>query len=145
MIRTKNLMKLLNTLNVIGVALLLFFGFILQLGLDELPCPLCLLQRIGLLAMAFGFLLNIHYPIRPGHYALVIVSAFFTAVAALRQIVMNALPPHGYGYPEFGLHLYTWTFLISAATIFYTAILLSIPGQYAARQTLEHIEEPKPW
>lgn len=146
MMNLRNVMKLLNTLNLIGLSFILFLAFVLQLTLNELPCPLCLLQRIGILAMGFGFLLNVHYQIRPGHYALTLLASIFTSIASMRQIVMNALPPHGYGYPEFGLHLYTWVFLIAVATILYTSLLLSIPGQYAPRNETDHIQEARsPW
>jgi hypothetical protein len=122
--------KLINALTLIGISFLLFFAFIIQIALWELPCPLCLLQRIGLLAIAFGFLLNVHYQIRPGHYALSILAAVATGIAATRQVVIGALPPHGYGYPILGLHLYTWTALLCIATVVYTCILMCIPGQY---------------
>ncbi len=143
MMNTQNWMKLINSLNLLGLSFSLLVAFVLQFALRELPCPLCLLQRIGLLAISFGFLLNVHYQIRPGHYSLSLLAAVFTGVAAMRQVVMNALPPHGYGYPELGLHLYTWVFLICIATIVYTSIILSIPGQYTSRNYSEHIQEPK--
>lgn len=137
--------KLINTLTLIGICFILLCAFILQLTLWELPCPLCLLQRIGLLAIAFGFLLNIHYRIRPQHYALSILAAVATGIAATRQVVIGALPPHGYGYPIFGLHLYTWTALICVATIVYTCILMFIPCQYNQAAPAEARSKPIRW
>ncbi|MCD6047892.1 MAG: disulfide bond formation protein [Gammaproteobacteria bacterium] len=130
--------RLINALTLIGISCILLFAFVAQIALWELPCPLCLLQRIGLLAMAFGFLLNMHYQIRPTHYALSILAAIATGIAATRQIVIGALPPHGYGYPILGLHLYTWTALLCTATVIYTCILMCIPGQYQ----LTHYDRP---
>ncbi len=43
----RNQLTLLNTLGLLGMTAVLLIGFILQFVLNELPCPLCLLQRIG--------------------------------------------------------------------------------------------------
>ena len=50
-----NFFKILNALDVIGIIIILIVAFGFQFYLKELPCPLCLLQRVGLIAMAFGF------------------------------------------------------------------------------------------
>ncbi|GAL07696.1 hypothetical protein JCM19237_934 [Photobacterium aphoticum] len=45
---------LLNTLGLLGITVVLLIGFVLQIAWDELPCPLCLLQRIGFGMVMFG-------------------------------------------------------------------------------------------
>ena len=44
----------LNALGLYAVALVLAAAFAAQLMLDELPCPLCLLQRIQFAMLAVG-------------------------------------------------------------------------------------------
>ncbi len=67
------IIKTLNAIDALGLAFLLLVAFILQIGYHELPCPLCLLQRLGVLAIAFGFLLNVQFKIRPAHYTFVVI------------------------------------------------------------------------
>lgn len=129
--KTAKIATCLNIIDLLAVSLALFIAFIFQFALKELPCPLCLLQRLGLLAMSFGFLLNVRYCIKPNHYAFILLAALFTAAVSLRQVLLHIVPGTGaYGDAFLGLHLYTWMFLISCATILYTAIILCIPDQY---------------
>jgi disulfide bond formation protein DsbB len=51
---TRSLAVTLNALGLYAVALVLTAAFAAQLLLHELPCPLCLLQRIQFAALAVG-------------------------------------------------------------------------------------------
>ncbi len=85
-------------------------ALILLPALGELPCPLCLLQRIDFIALGRGLLLNMRFGPSPLHYGLVIAAALFGAAAAGRQVLLHIVPGSGaYGSPLFGLHLYTWS------------------------------------
>lgn len=130
-----------NTFEVVGVLLVLTIAFVLQFVLQELPCPLCLLQRFGFMAIAFGFLLNFRFGFRPSHYAIILLSALFTAFVALRQIALHVIPGTGsYGSPIFGMHLYTWSFIVSMLIVLSTALLLGLDRQY-----LEKARKNKMW
>lgn len=136
--KVAKLVKVLNAIDALGLAFLLLVAFILQIGLHELPCPLCLLQRIGLLAIAFGFLLNVQFKIRPAHYTLSLLSAILTAAISARQIFLHVEPGDlGYGLPLFGLHLYTWMFLLCVVVIIYISIIFSIFPQYEYDEPLK--------
>ncbi|WP_342227882.1 disulfide bond formation protein B [Rickettsiella endosymbiont of Rhagonycha lignosa] len=125
------ILKTLNAIDALGLAFLLLVAFILQIGYHELPCPLCLLQRLGVLAIAFGFLLNVQFKIRPVHYTLSLLSAMLTASICVRQIFLHVIPGDpGYGLPLLGLHLYTWLFLLCVGVIVYISIIFSIFPQY---------------
>lgn len=135
-----NIVRLVNALDLLGICFVTLMAFIFQFVLNELPCPLCLLQRLGIIAIGFGFALNIHYQIRPAHYALSLLASVFTGFVSLRQITLHILPNDaGYGNILFGLHLYTWVFLLSIAAIIYTALMLSIPAQYIKGQLTDKI------
>src|SRR5215469_12839115 len=51
---TRSLALTLNALGLCAIALVLAIAFAAQLLLDELPCPLCLLQRIQFAMLAVG-------------------------------------------------------------------------------------------
>ncbi len=114
-----------------GIFLMLILAFSFQLLLHELPCPLCLLQRVGFLCVALGFLMNLRFGPRPSHYAIALLSALFTSFVALRQIALHVVPGTGsYGSAILGLHLYTWSYIICMVIIISTTIVLGMDRQY---------------
>lgn len=123
--------RLINALEVGSILIVLLMAFFFQFILQELPCPLCLLQRIGFISISVGFLLNLRFGLRPSHYAISILSALFTAFVALRQIALHVVPGTGsYGSAILGLHMYTWSFIIAMIIAIFTTISLSIDRQY---------------
>ncbi|HIF61176.1 MAG: disulfide bond formation protein B [Methyloprofundus sp.] len=122
---TASRIRLLNALGLLGISLILYIGFAIEFLYDELPCPLCLLQRVGFVFVMIGFMLNVMQGAKPINYGVVLVGALFGATMSLRQIAMHAIPGTGaYGSPIFGYHFYTWAFIIFVATIFGVAVLL---------------------
>lgn len=139
----KPLMQIVNLLNALGIVLILLMAFVFQFVFKELPCPLCLLQRAGFLITAIGFLLNLRFGLRPSHYALSLLGALFTAFVALRQIALHVLPGSGgYGLSIFGLHMYTWSFIISMAIVLFNTMILGVDTQYQKQK--RHIVVIKP-
>lgn len=123
--------NLFNSLGILGILAVLLMALFLQLRLHELPCPLCLLQRVGFLSIAFGFFLNLRYGFRPSHYSVIILSAVLTGFIALRQVSLHIVPGTGsYGDAIFNIHLYTWAFIISTATIVISSLMLGVDSQY---------------
>ncbi|OEF29507.1 disulfide bond formation protein B [Vibrio rumoiensis] len=124
---TRSHITLLNMLGLLGMSAILFIGFVLQFAWNELPCPLCLLQRIGFVMVMFGFMLNVVFGTQQRHYGVVLFGAIFGAVAALRQVSLHVIPgTPGYGSPILGMHYYTWAFVLFMATIFAVAVLLTL-------------------
>lgn len=122
---------LLNVIEILGIAVILTMAFVMQFVLHELPCPLCLLQRVGFLGICVSLLLNLRYGIRASHYSLALLFALFTAFVALRQILLHIVPGTGtYGASVFGYHLYTWSFIASIAIIIYSSIILGCDIAY---------------
>ena len=125
----------LNALEILGVLLLLLMAFGFQFIFNELPCPLCLLQRVGFIGIACGFLLNLRFGLKSSHYAIALLFAFFTAMVALRQVALHAIPGSGsYGSAVFGLHMYTWSFIVSVVVLVFTTIMLGMDSQYYSQQ-----------
>jgi len=122
-----NTVRNINALGVLGLSIVLAIGFWLQITLDELPCPLCLLQRVGFVLVMYGFMLNVVRGVAFAHYGIVILGALYGAGAAMRQVLLHIVPGTGsYGSPILGLHFYSWSFIIYMASILAVAILLLI-------------------
>ena len=132
--KINNFVKFISGIEVLGICLIIVAAFGFQLLMGELPCPLCLLQRLGLLGIAFGFLLNMRYHVRPSHYALSLLAALFTAFVSLRQISLHVTTPEGFGPAIMGFHMYTWVFIISMIAVIYIAVVMSFPRQYEIKQ-----------
>jgi len=126
------------TLNVIGlyaIAAVLAGAFAAQLSLGELPCPLCLLQRIQFAMLAVGPILNVRFGPRASHYGVSLLVAIAGAGFAARQILLHVAPGDaGYGSPLLGYHYYTWAFVGFAVALFLLAVMLLFDGQFAANQ-----------
>ena len=125
MARRNELVAALNLLGLLGITAVQLAAYAFQFAQGELPCPLCLLQRVAFAMVAFGFLLNVTHGSQPAHYGIILLSALFGASVSGRQILLHIVPGSGaYGSAILDLHFYTWAFLLFVATILATATLL---------------------
>src|SRR5476649_2345288 len=128
---TRALAITLNALSLYAVALVLAAAFAAQWLLHELPCPLCLLQRIQFTVLAIGPILNIRWGPRPSHYALSLLAAAAGAAFSTRQILLHIMPGDaGYGTALFGYHYYTLALIGFAAAIVLLAAILLFDRQF---------------
>lgn len=122
--------RLGNAAAAIGVAIVLLVAFGLQIGLNELPCPLCNLQRVAWVLCGFGFLLNLRFGVQPLHYGLSLLGALLGLAISGRQTLLHIVPGSGaYGSPFLGLHLYTWGFVLFVAVVAGIALLMILGGR----------------
>jgi disulfide bond formation protein DsbB len=129
----------LNALSLYAVALVLAAAFAAQPVLHELPCPLCLLQRILFATLAIGPILNIRFGPRPSHYALSLLTAVAGAIVSTRQVLLHIMPGDaGYGSALLGYHYYSWALIGFIAAIVLLAAILLFDRQFddAATQPL---------
>lgn len=120
----------LTVLSIVGV---LGAAFFTQFVWGELPCPLCLFQRMGFLAIAFGLLANAYYGPRALHYGLSFLGVIYTQLAAGTQVLRHIAPGDpGFSFPLFGIHLYTWAFCAASvyAGILTLLLILRSPSTY---------------
>jgi disulfide bond formation protein DsbB len=128
---TRSLALTLNALGRYAIALVLVIAFAAQLLLNELPCPLCLLQRIQFAMLAVGPILNLRFGPRPSHYAVSLFTAIAGAAFATRQILLHIMPGDpGYGSALLGYHYYSWAFIGFAVAILAFAAMLLFDGQF---------------
>lgn len=107
--------------NVVAVSIVLIGAFIVQFGEQEIPCPLCILQRMAMMLCALGSAYVILQArvgpmttdVIASGYGMSILAAVCGACISTRQILLHIIPPDpGYGDPVFGLHLYTWALVV---------------------------------
>jgi disulfide bond formation protein DsbB len=130
---TRTFAVTLNALGLYALALVLAAAFAAQLLLGELPCPLCLLQRLQFTLLAIGPILNIRFGPRPSHYALSLLAAIVGAAFSTRQILLHILPGDaGYGTALLGYHYYSLALIGFAMAIVLLAAILLFDRQFEA-------------
>ena len=126
----------LNVVALYALAGVLATAFGAQFVLGELPCPLCLLQRIMFALLALGPILNIRYGPRPSHYALSLLAAIVGAVVSTRQVLLHIMPGDaGYGTALLGYHFYTLALIGFVAAIALISLVLLFDRQFAPQPT----------
>lgn len=128
---------------VAGICGVLIGAFFVQFVEKELPCPLCMLQRMAMMLAAMGpfYLLgrlqskgSIGVDTMARAYGMSIIAATLGLVMSSRQVLLHILPGDpGYGSKVFGMHLYSW-----GVVVFLVVILVSGATMILARQM--HIE-----
>jgi disulfide bond formation protein DsbB len=107
--------------NILAVCGVLLGAFGVQFVEGEMPCPLCVMQRMAMLLCALGPAFII-LKARTGavevsdfatSYGMSVLAALGGAAIAGRQVLLHIVPPDpGYGDPVWGLHLYTWSLIV---------------------------------
>ncbi|MDY0075757.1 MAG: disulfide bond formation protein B [Bacteroidales bacterium] len=124
----KSALYIANSTAILAVSSILTGAFFFQFVLHEDPCPLCLLQRMGMMGVIFGLSLNTFFGLRKEHFGIVILAALAASVFSVRQILLHIAPvpgePTGFGSEVFGMHLYTWAALIFMASIIGSVVFL---------------------
>jgi disulfide bond formation protein DsbB len=137
---TRALSLTLNALSLYALSAVLIAAFAMQFARDELPCPLCLLQRAFMCALAIGPVLNLRFGPRPSHYALSMLAALAGAAVSVRQILLHILPGDpGYGSATFGYHYYTWAFILFVVALGLLTLMLLLDSQFDRTEA-----EPRP-
>ncbi len=103
----------------------------LQYLFGELPCPLCLLERIALFGVAFGIILNFRHGFRYRNTGVSLLFAIFLLVVSVRQSLLDIYPRPGHAYigsAVFGLHMPVWSILIALAILTAYSVKLIVLG-----------------
>jgi disulfide bond formation protein DsbB len=124
---TATLSTWFNLLALLAICGSLLAAFYYQIVLNELPCPLCQLQRVALTLAGIGMLLNIRFGASNIHYAMILASALVGAATSMRQVLLHIAPgDQGYGSALFGLHFYTWGFISFVVMMVFCAFMLCV-------------------
>jgi disulfide bond formation protein DsbB len=137
--------RVLNLLGMLGMIGVLLGAYVYQFSYHELPCSLCQLQRVAMLAVAFGAAMNVMLGPHPRHYGVCLVSALFGIAISIRQTLLHINPFFNtktgqptlaaasnppFGQPVMGLHLYVWGVVLFAAVILAVGIVQLFKGQF---------------
>ncbi|QWD61411.1 disulfide bond formation protein B [Polynucleobacter sp. MWH-UH25E] len=119
-----------NQLALLAIVGTLSYAFFDQLYFGELPCPLCLMQRIGFVIIGFALVLNIRCGAHSAHYGWGIIGGLVGMTVSLRQVLLHILPgDKGFGKTFLELHFYTWAFVAYLGLLAGIAILLMLPNR----------------
>jgi disulfide bond formation protein DsbB len=120
---------------VVAYSVVMLSAFYIQFVMGEFPCPLCMLQRYGMILATLGALFVIMQARRgeltTARYAqglgMGLVGVLAGASVSVRQIELHILPGDpGYGEPFLRLHLYTWAFVTFAIVMIYIGVMLML-------------------
>jgi disulfide bond formation protein DsbB len=103
--------RIVSIFGIIAVFVMLIGALVMQFVYHEAPCPLCELQRVGMMSIAIALFMNLKYGARVAHWALVILTASAGIAVSMRQILLHVNDPIGFGSAVLGLHMYTWCFI----------------------------------
>lgn len=128
------LSRLINIAALLGLIGVLAGSLHLQFGAGEQPCPLCIVQRSGMVGLAVGPIMNLLWGMKARHYALSILAAVVGAAGSTRQILLHIADPNdpGYGPEVFGWHLYTWALVTFIIAIVGCALLIMWQAPFEA-------------
>lgn len=113
------------------VAVILTAAMVFQYAYGELPCPLCLLQRVAMLGVCFGIMLQFRTGLTFRNSGISLLFAIVLLIVSVRQTLLDiyARPGHEYiGSAVFGLHMPVWSVLIALALITATAVQMMVWG-----------------
>ena len=101
----------------LALAAILTIAMVVQYGLGEIPCPLCLLQRFAIFGCCFGLIKQLQSGSERGTGISLIFSILLLVISA-RQTLLDIVPRPGHEYVGsaiFGIHMPVWSVLIAVA------------------------------
>ena len=102
------------------LAAILTMAMVLQLAFGEIPCPLCLLQRVAMFGCCFGLLYQLRAEESERGAGVAMLFALFLLVVAVRQTLLDIVPRPGHefvGPAVLGLHMPVWSVVIAVALL----------------------------
>lgn len=80
------------------IAGILTMAMTLQYANGELPCPLCLLERVAMLGVCFGIMLNFRRGFSYQNTGFSLLSAILLLIISVRQSLLDIYPRPGHEY-----------------------------------------------
>lgn len=105
---------------VVALAGVLTAALVMEIAYGEKPCPLCLLERIGMFGICVGIVLHLRRGPSVRAIGLGFASALFLLVVSVRQVLLDICPRPGHSYvgsAVLGLHMPVWSVLVAVAVL----------------------------
>ena len=124
------------------IAGILTAAMTMQYRYGELPCPLCLLQRVALFGVAFGIMLNFRNGFSYQNTGFSLMFTILLLVLSVRQTLLDIYPRPGHEYigsAVFGIHMPVWSIIIAVAILVAYALGMSVLGgdEYLQKARIE--------
>jgi disulfide bond formation protein DsbB len=113
------------------IAAILTVAMVLQYYGGEIPCPLCLLQRVAMFGVCFGIILHFQHGYSAQNTGISMLFALFLLIVSARQTLLDIYPRPGHSYigdAILGLHMPIWSVVIAMAILTAFAIKLAVLG-----------------
>jgi disulfide bond formation protein DsbB len=132
---TQQFVALLNYLYLLAIMVviagILTAAMTLQYAKGELPCPLCLLQRVAMFGVCFGIIENFRRGFSYQNTGYSLLFSIFLLVVAVRQTLLDIYPRPGHDYigsAVLGLHMPVWSIIIALCLLTAYAAKLAVLG-----------------
>lgn len=106
-------------------------AMVMQFAFGEIPCPLCLLQRVAMFGCCFGLLHQLRARDSERGGGIALLFALLLLVIAARQTLLDIVPRPGHAYigtAVFGLHMPVWSVVIGVCLLLALALRLTLLG-----------------
>jgi disulfide bond formation protein DsbB len=113
------------------IAGILSAAMTLQYANGELPCPLCLLERVAMFGVCFGIMMNFRRGFSYQNTGFSLLFAILLLVVSVRQSLLDIYPRPGHEYigsAIFGIHMPVWSMIIALCLLTAYAIKLAVLG-----------------
>lgn len=130
----------------IVIAGILTTAMTLQYVWGELPCPLCLLERLALFGVCFGIMQSLRKGFSYQNTGISLLFALLLLVVAARQTLLDIYPRPGHAYigsAVLGLHMPVWSIVIAFAILTAYAFKLAVLGADHALQEVKASTFPR--
>ena len=97
----------------------------------EIPCPLCLLQRMAMFGCCFGLIRQLRDGETERGAGIALIFSVLLLVISVRQTLLDIVPRPGHAYVGsaiFGVHMPVWSVLIAVALLLGFAVRLALFG-----------------
>ncbi len=113
------------------LAAILTAAMVMQYASNEIPCPLCLLQRVAMFGCCFGLIAQLRSTQSERGTGIALIFAVLLLVISVRQTLLDLFPRPGHDYvgsAVFGIHLPVWSVIVAVALLLGFAIRLTLFG-----------------
>jgi disulfide bond formation protein DsbB len=113
------------------ISAILTMAMVLQYYGGEIPCPLCLLQRVAMFGVCFGIILHFRHGYSARNDGFGMLFALLLLIISARQTLLDIYPRPGHSYigsAILGLHMPVWSVVIAAAILTAFAIKFAVLG-----------------
>lgn len=115
----------------LAMAGILTVAMIFQYYAGEIPCPLCLLQRVAMFGVCFGIIMHFRHGPSARNDGFCMLFALFLLLVSARQTLIDIYPRPGHSYigsAVFGLHMPVWSIVIAVTILLAFAVKFAILG-----------------